>query len=330
LVPRKIRVSIGTASVLGLLNYRLSVAPTTAYFMSYTDSGCRANCSFCAQSRDYQGDDKLLSRVTWPSYELEQIIGKLKKHSKNTFQRLCIQVINYKGFIEDTINLVQVLKSNSNLPISVDICPIDREVLKKLNEAGAERISIPLDGATPKIFNRVKGSDVNGPYRWNNHLKSLYQALEVFGKGNVGTNLIIGLGETEKQAVKLIQTLFQKNIETILFAFTPIQGTKLDYKQQPNIKSYRRIQIARHLISENLTTYKDFKFNEKGEITGFGVANLYEILKDGKAFQTTGCPGCNRPFYNERPSGPFYNYPRSLEYKEVRKELDELGVIIDE
>jgi len=27
-----------------------------------------------------------------------------------------------------------------------------------------------------------------------------------------------------------------------------------------------------------------------------------------KVFLTSGCPGCNRPFYNERPS-LIYNYP---------------------
>jgi biotin synthase len=265
--------------------------------------------------------------VTWPSYELEQIIDGLKKNSKNNFQRICIQVINNKGFKEDTIKLTKLLKSNTELPISVDICPVETDTLIKLKKAGIEMISIPLDGATPEIFDQIKGKYVNGPYQWNSHLKSLYKAVEVFGKGNVGTNLIIGLGETEKQAVKLIQTLFLKNINTILFAFTPIKGTKLENKQQPNIKSYRRIQIARHLIIKNLTTYRNLRFNEKGEIIDFGVKNLSEILEDGIAFQTTGCPGCNRPFYNERPSGPFYNYPRYLTDEEVIKELDEIGVI---
>ena len=28
-----------------------------------------------------------------------------------------------------------------------------------------------------------------------------------------------------------------------------------------------------------------------------------------EAVLTSGCPGCNRPFYNERPRGPIYNYP---------------------
>jgi biotin synthase len=58
----------------------------------------------------------------------------------------------------------------------------------------------------------------------------------------------------------------------------------------------------------------------------FGDINLLEALKDGEAFRTTGCPGCNRPFYNERPSGPFYNYPRPLKQNEIEQELKLIGV----
>jgi len=43
-------------------------------------------------------------------------------------------------------------------------------------------------------------------------------------------------------------------------------------------------------------------------------------LGTGEAFRTSGCPGCNRPYYNERPSGPFYNYPRGLTEEEARRE----------
>ena len=51
---------------------------------------------------------------------------------------------------------------------------------------------------------------------------------------------------------------------------------------------------------------------------------LKQILSTGTAFQTTGCVGCNRPFYNERPKGPMYNYPRNLSNDEVTTILEEL------
>ncbi len=48
----KIRVSYGTAIVLGLLEARQDVAPTTAYLLF--DNGCIGSCSFCSRANGNQ------------------------------------------------------------------------------------------------------------------------------------------------------------------------------------------------------------------------------------------------------------------------------------
>jgi len=238
-------------------------------------------------------------------------------------QRVCLQVINYPGFLEDTLSLVSHFKG-TGLPISVDTCPVGVSGLKRLKDAGVKRVSIPLDGATPEVFNRIKGAGVGGPYRWETHMATLREAVQVFGEGNVGSNLIVGLGETEREAAQLVQTLKDMGVITVLFAFTPLEGTRLSGVPQPPLDAYRRIQAARHLIDRGTVRAEEMSLDESGRITGFGPVDLAEALGDGAAFMTTGCPGCNRPFYNERPSGPFYNYPRPLTEDEVREELASL------
>ena len=101
---------------------------------------------------------------------------------------------------------------------------------------------------------------------------------------------------------------------------------RTENESQPSLDSYRRIQVARHLINNDIITSSELEFDGSGKITGYGKKELGIILNNGEAFQTTGCPGCNRPYYNERPSGPFYNYPRPLTNKEVRTELSKLGI----
>jgi len=317
LAPDTVRVSVGTASVLGLLRYRLSVPPTTAYLMTYTEGSCLANCSFCAQARDHQADKDRLSRVVWPHYPLDRVMDGFREPALDVLERVCVQVIYYPGFIDDTADLVRLLRGETGLPVSVDICPVDKGALIRLREAGAEMMSIPLDGATPRIFDEVKGRGVNGPYRWERHMEALGAAVEVFGEGNVGSNLIVGLGETEREAAGLIQRLHDMKVRTVLFAFTPLKGTRLEDLPQPSLGSYRRIQAARHLIVNGLSSLREMTFDGKGRITGYGAVDLEEALGDGAAFMTTGCPGCNRPFYNERPSGPLYNYPRPLTREEA-------------
>jgi biotin synthase-related radical SAM superfamily protein len=325
MIPDRLRLSIGSAAVLGLLNYKLSVPPTTAYLMSYTDSRCLANCSFCAQACGNTADQDKLSRVIWPDFPLDEIISGLKNPANSTLKRVCYQAINYPGFLEDSIDIIKLLKQETQLPISIDICPVSRSGLKKIHEAGAEYISLPLDGATEEVFNRIKGKDVNGPYRWETHLLALKNAVEIFGEENVCSNIIVGLGETEADVVRLIQKLHNLGVMPILFAFTPIPGTRLENLAQPDLSSYRRIQVARHLIVYGFATIENISLKH-GNIVGFTLPDLEKRLSDGEAFQTTGCPGCNRPFYNERPSGPFYNYPRNLSRAEVEKELKSLKI----
>ncbi|MFX1395096.1 MAG: radical SAM protein, partial [Promethearchaeota archaeon] len=62
----------------------------------------------------------------------------------------------------------------------------------------------------------------------------------------------------------------------------------------------------------------DFTFNSKGEIIKININKneFKNIIEENSAFVTPGCPGCNRPYYTSKPSGPIYNFPRNLVEKE--------------
>ena len=84
-------------------------------------------------------------------------------------------------------------------------------------------------------------------------------------------------------------------------------------QEPPDINSYRRIQIALHLIRNNLDP--KFAYDSDGAIVDFGFKKpaLYEILKDSNVFETSGCSDCNRPYYNERAGAKeLYNHPEKL------------------
>ncbi len=327
MAPEKLRVSLGTAALLGLDDYWLDVKPTTAYLMTYTDGSCTANCAFCPQARGSISEKSLLSRVLWPVYPTERVMKGIGR-ADASLQRTCIQTVNYPGFFDDAIALLREIKVVSDVPVSIDTVPLTRAQMEELKTAGLDRIGIPLDLATEELFDKVKGKQVKGPYRWEKHLEALRAAVEVFGPHGVLTNLIIGMGETEKEAVGLIQRLMDMGVETSLFAFTPIPGTALSNQPQPPLDAYRRIQLSRHLITRGIASIHDVEFDDEGRIAGFGVdeETMAGMLESGEAFLTSGCPGCNRPYYNERPSGPFYNYPRKLTTEEAKREARLLGL----
>ncbi|KON29535.1 hypothetical protein AC482_06275 [miscellaneous Crenarchaeota group-15 archaeon DG-45] len=323
-----LRASVGTAAVMGLVRSRLDVKPTTAYLMTYTEGSCVANCSFCPQARESPSRKSLLSRVIWPAFPTERVLGGLRRPIEGAFERVCIQAVNYPGFLDDVTAILRAAREAAGLPVSLDTPPLARGSLERLRGAGLDRIGIPLDAATPELFDRVKGKLAGGPYRWEGHLRALEAAVEVFGSGRVMSNLIVGLGETEEEAAALIQRLTDTGVETALFAFTPVPGTALAGRPQPPLAAYRRVQLARHLIAAGLARLEEMAFDGEGRLRGFGAdaEAVEEVLLSGEAFRTSGCPGCNRPYYNERPSGPLYNYPRGLTRKEAHQEAAALGV----
>jgi len=319
-LPRQIRVSVGSAIVLGLLEGKLDAAPTTAYLMTYKPGKCTANCLFCPQARTSRSKAELLSRVSWPAFATETVLIKIGNASANQkIKRVCIQALNYPKVFNHLTAIVTELKQHANVPVSVSCQPLNTKNTKRLAEAGADRIGIALDAATEKLFNEIKGANANGPYLWNEQFRQLREAVNLLGKGNVSTHIIIGLGETEKEATNLIQQCVNMGVSPALFAFTPIRGTALESNSQPLLASYRRVQLARYLIVNGHASYSDLIFDLNGKITDFGMEKekLTRIVETGKPFLTSGCPDCNRPFYNEKPSGPIYNYPRNLRHKEI-------------
>ncbi len=328
-VPRKIRVSSGSAVVLRLLNGKLDVVPTTAYLLTYRKGKCTANCGFCPQARGSRGRADMLSRVSWPVFQMRHVLDGIENAVKDgQIRRVCLQALNYPEVFVHLFAFVKAIYSRVRVPISVSCQPLNRENMRLLAEVGAERIGIPLDAATKELFDRVKGRSVGGPYVWEEQFTLLSEAVEVFGIGKVSTHLIVGLGETEREMVEMVQRCVDMGVLPALFAFTPIPGTTLETNLQPSVSVYRRVQLAGHLIFHGIARYKDMRFDGKDCISDFGVDKeaLVRMVQTGKPFLTSGCPNCNRPYYNEKPSGPIYNYPKPLTNEEKMQTLQELTV----
>ncbi len=94
----------------------------------------------------------------------------------------------------------------------------------------------------------------------------------------------------------------------------------------PTLSSVVATAMHRYLIwsSESCATFGNFTFSATGQLLSFNLPRLPEILADGVAFQTSGCPDCNRPFYNERPGGPMYNYPKALTSPQIEVAVEDV------
>lgn len=306
-----IRVAIGTAKVLGLTKVKMDAPPTTAHFM--TPGRCIFDCKFCTQAKTSTSNQNLLSRISWPEFEDKGVFMALKQR-QDKFKRVCLQVVHSEEH-EDFLDYVKKIKDVCTLPISVDLKADDIDTIRNTFNAGADVVGLPIDAANPKVYSEIKDGSLSS------QMDLIKKAAKEF-QGKISTHLMIGLGESERDAVWVMREMHKQDVITALFAFTPMKGTPLEKMKQPAIEHYRRIQMARYLIYNYFIT--NINFDERGRITGFGLR--LEELKNKIhpiAFQTSGCPGCNRPYYNERPSGVMYNYPYEPSKKEHEKALQD-------
>lgn len=311
-----INVSIGTAAVLGLSDVAMDAAPTTAYLM--LRGRCAMDCSFCAQARSSQASALNLSRITWPEFGQTQTLALLAKAvERGDLRRCCLQVTVAEGTFQRTLEVIRAVRETCDVPVDAAILPRNMAQIEELLAAGVDHIGFGLDAVCERVFQRVKGGS------WTRSLSLIEEAARRF-PGHGAVHLIVGLGESEQEMAEMTQRMHDLGLMVGLFAFTPVRGTRMEDASPPPISTYRRMQVAQYLITNNLARIGNFTFSTTGQLLNFNFPRLPEFLADGVAFQTSGCPDCNRPFYNERPGGTMYNYPKPLTSQQIEAGIEEL------
>lgn len=303
-----IRVSAGTEALLGLRRIKVDALPTTAYVM--VGSSCSQGCAFCPQSTPSSGArSHMLSRVVWKEYPPEQVVDAIRR-MEGRLGRVCLQCLGSCEAVREAIALCKQINQSiisPTLPVSVSVSPALERMLDELMQAGVDRLGLPVDVVDPVRYEQIKGGS------FQRAVDTVLRAAERW-PGRITVHVIAGLGESEKQVLEFVQTMTDHGVTAGLFSFTPVPGTRLEGCSPPPLSSYRRLQLGRALIVSGAARVGDMVFDRDGRLVWPGPAGksfefLVRFAFESRAFMTSGCPDCNRPFYNERPGGPMYNYP---------------------
>ena len=257
-----------------------------------------------------------MSRVTWPEYGLEIVVERLAAVvTRGEIHRACLQVTVTDDAFARALAILREVKAASGVPFDVAILPQDLDQVGQLVEAGADHIGFGLDAACQRVFGQVKGGS------WARSLAMIEDTARAY-PGRAAMHLIVGLGETERELLERLQWAHDLGITVGLFAFTPVHGAHLADRPPPSLAAYRRMQAAHWLIERDLVRIEEMSFDDAGALLWLGAA----LPASGEAFRTSGCPDCNRPFYNEQPGGPLYNYPRPLTAGEAARAIREMEI----
>jgi biotin synthase len=206
--------------------------------------------------------------------------------------------------------------------------------VQKTRDLGADIFTVALDAATPEVFDRTRGKGVQSPHKWSKYWEILLDAKDIFGPDKFGAHIIVGMGETEYEVLKLVQELVDLGGHSHMFCFFPEEGSLMDHLPATPRDQWRRVQLARYLIDYRDVRVDHMRFDDEGRVVDFGLpeSELSGIIDDGIAFRTSGCPGkfqddisaCDRP-YGDSPPSDIASYPfqpEKKDIKKIRKQLD--------
>ena len=291
-----------------LVDMEMDAQPTTGYLLQYCEK-CLARCIFCELSRGLPR----IARVVWPEVELGKLLPRLP-----IFDRVCLQSVLKRGWIDELLEMLRELEKVGR-PISVAVTPIPTSVLMELRRF-CDYIGVGLDAATPRVFERV-----GKPFTWSTYMWFLEKCVEVFGRGKVFVHIVAGLGENPLELVDTMRKLYGMGCRIALFSYVPPRtGPKLP---GVDVLTYRFLQVVRQCLEEGIDPAP--LIDASSPRPRFKRAP--PLSNPLRAVLTSGCPSCNRPFYNESPRGPIMNYP-SLDLLErnrlvVEKELAEVNAL---
>ena len=343
--PEYVQMSTAAALTLGIMSgkmYRCECTRCLNLLLTYPE-GCRANCAYCGLARHREAErdyaDRNFIRVDWPAVPLDMTIDIVARDGASTpFHRMCISMITHPRSDEDTVTVLKKWTARidpQTLPVSILSNPttMNREDVKRLHELGADIFTVALDAATPEIFDRTRGKGVQSPHSWKKYWEILMDAREIFGPQKFGAHIIVGMGETECDVLALVQRLVDLGGHSHLFCFFPEKGSLMDHLPATPRDQRRRVQLERYLIDYRGVRVENIRFDELGRVVEFGLSKneVNEVVGQGIAFRTSGCPGkfrddvsaCDRPYGDSPPSNiasyPFQ--PNKADLRRIRNQL---------
>jgi radical SAM protein (TIGR04043 family) len=124
------------------------------------------------------------------------------------------------------------IKAAVELPLQVQCEPPDDFVwFSRLRAAGADTIGMHLEAIEPEVRARAMPGKAKVPVDY--YLAAFEAAVAVFGRGQVSTYILAGLGDSAESILAMCRTLVALGVYPFVVPLVPIGGTPLEDVPSP-------------------------------------------------------------------------------------------------
>ncbi|QIP16503.1 MSMEG_0568 family radical SAM protein [Spirosoma aureum] len=135
---------------------------------------------------------------------------------------------------------VRAIKASVDIPIQVQ-CepPADFIWFERLKEAGADALGMHLEAVEEDVRQRIMPgkAEVSVSY----YMDAFKAAVAVFGRGQVSTYLLAGLGDSEEALISISRELVDIGVYPFVVPFVPVSGTPLENHPAPDHAFMQRV-----------------------------------------------------------------------------------------
>ena len=134
----------------------------------------------------------------------------------------------------------RAIKQAVDLPVQAQ-CepPRDPAWYGRLKESGVDSLGMHLEAATQSVRARIMPGKATVSV--DRYMEAFRQAVPVFGRGQVSTYILAGLGDTASEILALCETLIAIGVHPFVVPFVPITGTPLEGHASPSADFMRSV-----------------------------------------------------------------------------------------
>jgi radical SAM protein (TIGR04043 family) len=145
------------------------------------------------------------------------------------------------------------VKAAVDLPIQVQCEPPDDDAwFARMRDAGADSLGMHLEAVTEPVRARIMPGKAQVSVE--RYFSAFAAATPVFGRGQVSTYILAGLGDAEQEILAVCERLVAIGVYPFVVPFVPISGTPLESHPAPTAAFMHAIlkPLARMLIDSGL------------------------------------------------------------------------------
>ena len=125
------------------------------------------------------------------------------------------------------------IKAAVDLPLQGQCEPPDDDRwFERMHAAGIDTLGMHLEVVTPEVRERIMPGKATVPVA--RYLAAFEAAVKVFGRGQVSTYLLAGLGDTRDEILTICEKLVTLGVYPFVVPFVPIAGTPLEDHPAPD------------------------------------------------------------------------------------------------